>query len=192
MFPKCQKSLEDRRLWMGRGHICSLVFSISAWCKASAASQWMRVDLVRMKKGRLALGGAFTMWSLDLHINIYSDHIPLGWAWNTAFPVAVTPVVTMIIPQDSVKERESEPERIVIFFFPYFPSLSNSLFCLKEMPTEKYKPNRQGRLGRFCLFSKCWLLRLHQATWRCALSQATSRDTVGCLSRTCPSSLPPS
>lgn len=132
MFPKCQKSLEDRRLWMGRGHICSLVFSISAWCKASAASQWMRVDLVRKEKGRLALGGNFTMWSLDLHINIYADHIPLGWAWNTAFPVAVTPVVTMIIPQDSVKERESEPERIVIFSFLIFPLSPIPYFVLKK------------------------------------------------------------
>lgn len=75
----------------------------------------------------------------------------------------MTPAVTITIPQDSVKERQreggrehrSETESLVVFLpfliFLLFPI--PFFFYFKEMQTEKYKSNRQGRQGRVCLYS---------------------------------------
>lgn len=65
-----------------------------------------------------------TMWRWPPSAEeLYVDHIALGRAWNTAFPVAMTPVVTIIIPRDSVKERVSS---IIYTYMPLLMIASRS------------------------------------------------------------------
>lgn len=159
-IPRGQTSLNGERL-----HVQPFAFPISAWCKASAVCQWMWVDLVRLEEGRLVLGGVFSMWRWPRSAykplyRSYSSGLGLKHCISCCHDTSshyYNPPGFCEGEGEGGRERTQEQERArkhgSFSPFPYFPSLSNPFFYLKEIPTEKYKPNRQGRQGRVSLFS---------------------------------------